>query len=449
MGRTTMSNILNRLQLALAAIFTYLAAGAQISLAATDTITGTKLERQLLGKDSTVWQQPMVKMQATTLTVPIAFCGPGTYQLSFLMGGQQLSATVLLETGTLNIRISQHGKALSPDFTGTDGNLNTAYNSWKAQESMYVEVYRHYAQLCAAYGGTENPTRHQLEAWWRIECGKWETYKQNLRQQWAGHALATVVASTWGCYYAAYPTAYRNQLLAQLPSLADLRFNAHLIEAKEGEYLRLLFPVPSKSADEMTDTLLAHLPELLDKGMVNDSLLRYWCLNIRKQAMQGGLDAVQELIDARYLSAACTADGGVDLRQRLAAHKNTRTGMLAPKIVADRFDLCRLAGADSTLVVFWASWCAHCLEELPILYKKLAGRTGIQVVAVGLDGSGPAWEVARQQFPAWQHVRAPKKWDDANVAPYGIYAMPTMFLLDKERHILGTYGSIDAFLERK
>ena len=438
--------ILKKIQLAIAGSLVCLAASAQISLTSTDTITGAKLERQLLGKDSIVWQQPTVQMPLKAITIPATFCQPGAYQLSFFMGGQQLSATVLLETGSLTLRMEQHGEAISPDFAGADGNLNTAYNAWKRQESRFGEDYRRYAQLSAAYGDTANLTRQQLEVWWKSQRDTWEKYKYNLHQHWEGHALAAVIASTWGSYYAAYPSDYRKQLITQLPPLADLRFNANLIEGKDEEYMRLLFPMPAKSADEMTDTLLANLPKLLDKSIVNDSLVLYWGRNISKQAMQAGLDAVQEMIDARYLAATCTADGDVDLQQRLAAYKNTRKGMLAPKIVTDNFNLYNLANSDSTLVVFWASWCAHCQEELPILYKKLAARKGIQVVAVGLDDVEPAWQSAKKQFPLWQHIRAPKKWDDANVAPYGIYATPTMFLLDKEKHILGKYNSINAFL---
>ena len=444
-----MNYTLRKLQLTLVGSLACFVASAQVTLNSTDTITGAKLARQLLGKDSIVWQQAAVTIQVKAITIPVAFCQPGTYQLSFLMGGQQLSATVLLEAGTLNIRMVQKGEVIGPDFTGADGNLNNAYNSWKVQESRFGEDYRRYQQLSAAYLDTTNPTRQQLEAWWKRQRDSWEIYKQDLLQQWAGHALATVVASTWGSYYATYLPAYRNQLLAQLPSLADLRFNANLVEGKDEEYLWLLFPKPAKSADEMTDTLLAYLPKLLDKAMANDSLLRYWCLNIRKQAMQGGLDAVQELIDARYLANTCTADGDIDLQQRLSAYKNTRKGMPAPNIVTEGFDLYRLASADSTLLIFWASWCAHCQEELPILYKKLAARKGIQVVAIGLDDAAPAWVLAKQQFPTWQHIRAPKKWDDANVSPYGIYATPTMFLLDKEKRILGKYNSIDTFLKGK
>ena len=84
------------------------------------------------------------------------------------------------------------------------------------------------------------------------------------------------------------------------------------------------------------------------------------------------------------------------------------------------------------LLRFWADWCPYCRYEMPIIekyYRKL-NNEGFLVLAVNIKQSA---EVALA-FTAQLDITFPVPLDrDGNIAKqYGVYAIPTNFLIDRE-----------------
>jgi peroxiredoxin len=84
------------------------------------------------------------------------------------------------------------------------------------------------------------------------------------------------------------------------------------------------------------------------------------------------------------------------------------------------------------LLRFWADWCPYCRYEMPIIdkyYRKLK-KEGFLVLAVNVKQSA---EVALA-FIAQLDVTFPVPLDkDGGLArKYGVYAIPTNFLIDRE-----------------
>jgi len=84
------------------------------------------------------------------------------------------------------------------------------------------------------------------------------------------------------------------------------------------------------------------------------------------------------------------------------------------------------------LLRFWADWCPYCRYEMPIIdkyYRKL-NKEGFLVLAVNVKQSA---EVALA-FIAQLDVTFPVPLDrDGKMARrYGVYAIPTNFLIDRE-----------------
>ena len=84
------------------------------------------------------------------------------------------------------------------------------------------------------------------------------------------------------------------------------------------------------------------------------------------------------------------------------------------------------------LLRFWADWCPYCRYEMPIIdkyYRKL-NKEGFLVLAVNVKQSP---EVALA-FTAQLDITFPVPLDpDGKMAKrYGVYAIPTNFLIDRE-----------------
>lgn len=94
----------------------------------------------------------------------------------------------------------------------------------------------------------------------------------------------------------------------------------------------------------------------------------------------------------------------------------------------------RLALADlrghPVVLNFWASWCAPCRAEMPLLVKIARGYASRGVVVLGLDVDDEAAE-ARRFLDAY-HVDYPVLTvaDSALPRAYGVYGLPTTVFVD-------------------
>ena len=144
---------------------------------------------------------------------------------------------------------------------------------------------------------------------------------------------------------------------------------------------------------------------------------------------------------------SCTINS--DLANQLETYRAMKKGAIAPDLIfsgdvvasvaSNRVMPKRLSDFRSnyTLVVFGASWCPKCTEEIPKLnshYNKWKNK-GIDVVLISLDSDTLAFANFVKNSP-FVSVCDYKKWESPLVKNYYVFATPTMFLLSKKREIL-------------
>lgn len=96
-------------------------------------------------------------------------------------------------------------------------------------------------------------------------------------------------------------------------------------------------------------------------------------------------------------------------------------------------------GKGYLLVDFWASWCGPCRRENPNVvaaYKKFHDK-GFDVLGVSLDRSKERWlKAIKDDGLIWNHVSDLLYWNAAPAKLYGVRAIPSNILLDKDGTVI-------------
>lgn len=158
---------------------------------------------------------------------------------------------------------------------------------------------------------------------------------------------------------------------------------------------------------------------------------------------------------------SCTIDS--DLARQLETYRAMKKGNTAPDIHFGEEN--RAPGyaanhvpkklsdiqSDYTVVVFGASWCPRCTEEIPEiakLYEKWKSKN-IEVVFVSLDDNQENYQNFVKDFPFISTCDF-QKWDSKIIKDYYVFATPTIYLLNSNREILLrpiSIKQIDAWVE--
>lgn len=115
--------------------------------------------------------------------------------------------------------------------------------------------------------------------------------------------------------------------------------------------------------------------------------------------------------------------------------------------------------APFTIVAFWDPNCGHCKEEIPRLdsmYKAKWKAFGVAVYSVNIyENEIPAWKkfIKDKNLVGWTHAYETKEAKAAGEKAgqpnyrqlFDIYKTPTLYLLDKDKHIIAKQLSLEQF----
>jgi len=144
------------------------------------------------------------------------------------------------------------------------------------------------------------------------------------------------------------------------------------------------------------------------------------------------------LIATASCASSDAASGDTEKPGKKQTSKSGKIGAPMPSIVVKRFegggkiDLGALQG-KVVLVDIWASWCAPCMEEMPLL-DEMAGRLkqkGVQIIAVSVDEDKESAQTFLSSRPSWSLTVA---HDPKGRLPDALQPgkMPSSYVVDAE-----------------
>lgn len=190
------------------------------------------------------------------------------------------------------------------------------------------------------------------------------------------------------------------------------------------------------------NTILTSCVDKILDHFSNPETRKYTVNYLTQGFKQLGNEFVLQYLDETYAEIE-QCDNPNDLNLRLEGYKKLKPGNQAPPILVSNKNIIEQETGQETILVFWASWCPHCMEEIPQLNNWVKDKS-INIVAVSLDYEESHFNKAKMNLTEMYHYCDFKKWESKPVKDYFIKGTPTYFHLDKNNKIKQKYTSFDA-----
>ena len=195
--------------------------------------------------------------------------------------------------------------------------------------------------------------------------------------------------------------------------------------------------------DQMIEGFKKSVDTIMSKFSGNEETQKFALKYLQLGFKELDKEEVLQYLDEKYqeLAAQCQNDSEkAAFESRMASYAAMKVGNLAPNIEFESLNLKVKSlyeiESKQILLVFWASWCSHCQEELPKVNTWAKEHPDTKVVAISLDDNKTEYEEAIKRLPNLMHHTDLKKWNGQAVKDYYVYGTPTFILLDKEKKII-------------
>ncbi len=230
-----------------------------------------------------------------------------------------------------------------------------------------------------------------------------------------------------------------------------------VIPAKITQYFTM-FNNPKLNSEQQEEAFIEAADVVLSRAEINENafnLVLDTLINTFEQSIYENL--LTYLTESYSMKDSCVSDKTQSatsstgaLKEKIDKIKKLAISKPAPEVLMQGVDskYQRLSDikADCTLIVFWESTCPHCERLLPRLkdvYDRCKDK-GFEVLAISLDKDRELLEKALDNGQyGWINYSELKGGDSKSAIDYNIWSTPKMYLLDKDKKIIGKPMTIE------
>ncbi|GHV64189.1 hypothetical protein FACS1894199_01860 [Bacteroidia bacterium] len=200
-----------------------------------------------------------------------------------------------------------------------------------------------------------------------------------------------------------------------------------------GSKLQDLFIAFKKDVPEEVDGFIKANPSSLVSAYV---LYRHYAYRLSPEKIQSNIELLDKsLWETPYVKV---------LQELILTLQNVAIGQTAPDFVLNDVNSNPVKFSDHwgkgyILLDFWASWCGPCRRENPNVVNTFNTYKdkGFIVFGVSLDNDKESWlKAIEKDNLTWTHVSDLAHWNSAAAKLYGVRAIPSNLLIDKNGTIV-------------
>lgn len=238
---------------------------------------------------------------------------------------------------------------------------------------------------------------------------------------------------------------WQNEFFSVVNLSKEKLINSSVLTSAAFEYL-MSYARPGISKEVQKKQFIKALDEILNSfNLTRNADYRNEAYEFMLDYLVRGFERLQinemvVYIAENYLETTCKTDEKTTLERKLGAAKMTPGDIISDfemnDINGDPQTFSEIA-KDTTIIIFWSSWCPHCIEILPQL-KSLEIGSNKDVILVSLDTSKTDWTnyVYQNNLDVFYNLCDFKEWDGKTAEALNVYATPTYFVVNKERELL-------------
>jgi thiol-disulfide isomerase/thioredoxin len=377
----------------------------------------------------------------------------GVYRFQYSQSSLSEYVDVILDGKEKEIHftldVAEAIESRTPVFTKSIENSN--WYAYQNQSKLVLQKIDALQQVLVRYPKSKDKIVKQVETAIAQEQKNYKTKESQFLKQNANTWAAAMIQNTpfhftnakedWRLQDFEKRNKYWDKIETTNPKLINTPlFTEHILK-----YLQYYMnPEMQFSETEMEEGFKKSVDTIMQKFSGNEETKKFALQYLQLGFKEIGQEKVLQYIDQKYQNEIkqCQDDTQkAEFENRMAGYAAMKEGNQAPNITLTNNQTLYDIKSEQTLIVFWASWCPHCMEEMPKINQWAKENPNTKVVAISLDEDKTAYESTIKNFPNLLHHCDFKKWESPAVKDYYIYGTPTFILLDKDKKIAGKYSN--------